>query len=64
MEVIYSKACGIDVHETFIVAVICDSTGDKPKYIKFKAFPLLTKILYNLRMITRKQLSKCMHEIY
>lgn len=38
MEVIYSKACGIDVHKTFIVAVICDSTGDKPKYIKKTLF--------------------------
>lgn len=34
MEVIYSKACGVDVHKTFIVAVICDSTGQKPKYLK------------------------------
>jgi transposase len=34
MEVIYSKACGVDVHKAFIVAVICDSTGDKPKYTK------------------------------
>ena len=25
MEVIYSKACGVDVHKSFIVAVICDS---------------------------------------
>lgn len=34
MEVVYSKACGVDVHKTFIVAVICDSTQDKTKYIK------------------------------
>ena len=32
MEVIYSKACGVDVHKTFIVAVICDSTSITPKY--------------------------------
>jgi transposase len=34
MEVIYSKACGVDVHKTFIVAVICDSTSTMPKYLK------------------------------
>ena len=34
MEVIYSKACGVDVHKTFIVAVICDSTSITPKYLK------------------------------
>lgn len=34
MEVIYSKACGVDVHKSFIVAVICDSSGPKPKYLK------------------------------
>ena len=34
MEVIYSKACGVDVHKNFIVAVICDSTNQTPKYYK------------------------------
>lgn len=34
MEVIYSKACGVDVHKTFIVAVICDSTSITPKYTR------------------------------
>ena len=34
MEVIYSKACGIDVHKRFIVAVICDSSSANPKYIR------------------------------
>jgi len=34
MEVIYSKACGVDVHKSFIVAVICDSTNQTPKYIR------------------------------
>ena len=48
MEVIYSKACGIDVHKTFIVAVICDSTGDKPKYIK-KRFSTFNKDLIQFR---------------
>lgn len=48
MEVIYSKVCGIDVHKTFIVAVICDSTGDKPKYIK-KRFSTFNKDLVNFR---------------
>ena len=32
MEVIYPKACGVDVHKTFIVAVIRDSTSITPKY--------------------------------
>lgn len=48
MEVIYSKACGIDVHKTFIVAVICDSTGDKPKYTK-KRFSTFNKDLVQFR---------------
>lgn len=34
MEVIYSKACGVDVHKRFIVAVICDSSSASPKYIR------------------------------
>ena len=34
MEVIYPKACGVDVHKSFIVAVICDSTSITPKYLK------------------------------
>ena len=34
MKVIYEKACGVDVHKDFIVAVICDSTSTKPKYLK------------------------------
>ena len=32
MKVIYPKACGVDVHKSFIVAVICDSTSITPKY--------------------------------
>ena len=34
MEVIYPKACGVDTHKSFIVAVICDLTGSMPKYYK------------------------------
>lgn len=34
MEVIYSKACGVDVHKRFIIAVICDSSSANPKYIR------------------------------
>ncbi len=34
MEVIYPKACGVDVHKSFIVAVICDSTSITPKYLR------------------------------
>ncbi len=30
MEVIYPKACGVDVHKSFIVAVIRDSTNQTP----------------------------------
>ena len=30
MEVIYSKACGVDVHKRFIIAVICDSSSANP----------------------------------
>lgn len=41
MEVIYLKACGVDVHKSFIVAVICDSTSVKPQYLRkrFSTFP-------------------------
>ncbi len=46
MEVIYSKAWGIDVHKTFIVAVICDFTGKKLNTQK-NAFQLLIKTLFN-----------------
>ena len=48
MEVIYSKACGIDVHKTFVVAVICDSTGDKPIYTK-KRFSTFNNDLIHFR---------------
>ena len=34
MEVIYSKACGVDVHKRFIIAVICDFSSAKPEYIR------------------------------
>ena len=34
MKVIYPKACGVDVHKSFIVAVICDSTSIIPKYFR------------------------------
>lgn len=41
MKVIYPKACGVDVHKSFIVAVICDSTSVKPQYLRkrFSTFP-------------------------
>lgn len=40
MEVIYQKACGIDVHKSFIVAVICDFTSVTPQYLckRFSTF--------------------------
>lgn len=34
MEIIYPKVCGVDVHKSFIVAVICISDSVKPKYIR------------------------------
>ena len=34
MEVIYLKADDVDVHKSFIVAVICDSTSITPKYTR------------------------------
>ena len=48
MEVIYSKACGVDVHKNFIVAVICDSTGQTPKYYK-RRFSTFHNDLINFR---------------
>lgn len=48
MEVIYSKACGVDVHKSFIVAVICDSTGPTPKYLK-KRFSTFNNSLIEFR---------------
>ena len=48
MEVIYQKACGVDVHKSFIVAVICDSTSQTPKYFK-KRFSTFNNDLINFR---------------
>lgn len=48
MEVIYPKACGVDVHKTFIVAVICDSTNQTPKYLK-KRFSTFNNSLIDFR---------------
>ena len=48
MEVIYPKACGVDVHKTFIVAVICDSTNQIPKYLK-KRFSTFNNSLIGFR---------------
>ena len=48
MEVIYSKACGVDVHKSFIVAVICDSTYQTPKYLK-KRFSTFNNSLIEFR---------------
>ncbi|MDD6639479.1 MAG: IS110 family transposase, partial [Erysipelotrichaceae bacterium] len=48
MEVIYSKACGVDVHKSFIVAVICDSTSITPKYLK-KRFSTFNNSLVEFR---------------
>ena len=48
MQVIYQKACGVDVHKTFIVAVICDSTSIEPKYIR-KRFSTFQNSLIHFR---------------
>lgn len=48
MEVIYKKACGIDVHKSFIVAVICDSTSIEPKYLR-KRFSTFNNSLTQFR---------------
>ena len=48
MKVIYSKACGVDVHKTFIVAVICDSTSIAPKYLR-KRFSTFNNSLIQFR---------------
>ena len=48
MKVIYSKACGVDVHKTFIVAVICDSSNQTTKYLK-KRFSTFNNSLIQFR---------------
>ena len=48
MEIKYPKACGVDVHKSFIVAVICDSTGSKTKYIR-KRFSTFNNSLVKFR---------------
>lgn len=48
MKVIYSKACGVDVHKSFIVAVICDSSSQTPKYLK-KRFSTFNNSLIEFR---------------
>ena len=45
MQVIYQKACGIDVHKSFIVAVICDSTSAEPKYIRKRFSTYLNSLI-------------------
>ena len=48
MEVIYPKVCGVDVHKSFIVAVICDSTSVKPQYLR-KRFSTFNNSLSEFR---------------
>jgi len=48
MEVIHPKACGVDVHKSFIVAVICDSTSAKPQYLR-KRFSTFNNSLIEFR---------------
>ena len=48
MKVIYPKVCGVDVHKSFIVAVICVSTGQTTKYFK-KRFSTFNNSLVQFR---------------
>ena len=34
MEIVFPRVCGVDVHKSFIVAVICISESVKPRYLK------------------------------
>ncbi|MGN0967333.1 MAG: IS110 family transposase [Candidatus Coprovivens sp.] len=61
MEVIYPRACGVDVHKKFIVAVICISEGIKPRYIR-KRFSTYNNDLIKFRdwLIQNDCLNVCM----
>ena len=61
MEVIYPNACGVDVHKTFIVAEICDSTSITPKYTK-KRFSTFNNSLIQFRnwLINNNRQNVCM----
>lgn len=48
MEIIYPRVCGVDVHKSFIVAVICISDSIKPRYIK-KRFSTFHNALLDFR---------------
>lgn len=48
MEIIYPRACGVDVHKRFIVAVICISDTAKPRYIR-KRFSTFNNQLIKFR---------------
>ena len=48
MEIVYPRACGVDVHKSFIVAVICISESVEPRYIK-KRFSTFNNQLIQFR---------------
>lgn len=48
MEIVYPRSCGVDVHKSCIVAVICISESVKPKYIK-KRFSTFNNQLIQFR---------------
>ena len=48
MEIVYPRACGVDVHKSFIVAMICISESIKPRYIK-KRFSTFNNQLIQFR---------------
>ena len=54
MEIVYPRACGIDVHKSFIVAVIRIFEFIEPKYIK-KRFSTFNNQLIKFREFTRYQ---------
>ncbi len=43
MEIVYPRVCGVDVHKSFIVAVICISESVKPRYLKKDSRPSTTR---------------------
>ena len=61
MNVIYSRACGVDVHKKFIVAVICFTDGQQTKY-KRKRFSTYNNSLIQFRnwLIENDCLNVCM----
>lgn len=61
-DIIHPIACGMDIHKSFLIAVICDATDpEHPRYTK-KRFSTYSKDLRNLRdwLIDHKCFHVCM----